>query len=152
LKFLYYPVRSFGRATLQLMFGQYYTNAAANLARSTEQPATQGVLFTFGSLPGPAPSYTGNVHVVTGEAAPQDEGVSDMSGRRQRLHLLPRQLLRRPARLREEQRPGVRVGSLPRRFFVLYGDACQHRLGISAHTSAPAIYAQIQSYLAGVGF
>jgi len=51
LNFFYYP---------------YYTNAANTRARQTEQPVTQGVLFTFGMLPGPAPSFNGKVHVVTG--------------------------------------------------------------------------------------
>jgi len=52
---------------LNFAFWPYYTNEAINLARATEQPVTQGVLFTFGSFPGPAPSFRGNVHVVTGD-------------------------------------------------------------------------------------
>ncbi|CAD6581137.1 MAG: hypothetical protein CYPHOPRED_001494 [Cyphobasidiales sp. Tagirdzhanova-0007] len=55
--------------TNQLNFAWFghYSNDAINLARATEQPVTQGVLFTFGALSGKAPMYKGNVHVVTGD-------------------------------------------------------------------------------------
>lgn len=50
---------------LNFAFWPYYTTEAINLARATEQPVTQGVLFTFGSFPGPAKAYNGSVHVVS---------------------------------------------------------------------------------------
>jgi len=52
---------------LNFLYRTGYTAAAADLARATEQPVTPGVLFTFGGLPGPAPEFTGKVHVVTGD-------------------------------------------------------------------------------------
>lgn len=52
INFLYYP---------------FYSTAAATLARATEQPVTQGVLFTFGSIAQPAPAFKGSVAVVTGQ-------------------------------------------------------------------------------------
>ncbi|UZJ52421.1 hypothetical protein CBS101457_001741 [Exobasidium rhododendri] len=41
--------------------------ASVKLQRSTEQPVTQGPLFTIGSLGAPAPGFTGPVQVLTGE-------------------------------------------------------------------------------------
>jgi len=52
---------------LNFAYFPYFTNAAVSAARASEQPVTRGVLYTFGSFPGPAPAYTGNVHVVTGD-------------------------------------------------------------------------------------
>lgn len=44
----------------------YYVSDGANkLQRQTEQPVTQGSLFTIGALAGPAKSFTGPVQVVT---------------------------------------------------------------------------------------
>lgn len=43
-----------------------YMDAAADYARSTEQPITQGMLFTFGFVSAPAPEYEGFVYAVTG--------------------------------------------------------------------------------------
>jgi len=58
-----------GPQTTQLNFFYYpyYTTASANRARATEQPVTQGVLFTFVALLGPAVEFTGSVYVVTGD-------------------------------------------------------------------------------------
>ncbi|KAH9837855.1 alpha beta-hydrolase [Rhodofomes roseus] len=44
----------------------YFSAAAFNLTRATEQPATQGVLFTQTAIMGTAHEFTGPVHVVTG--------------------------------------------------------------------------------------
>jgi pimeloyl-ACP methyl ester carboxylesterase len=52
---------------MNFLFYPFYPTAAALLARKTEQPVTQGVLFTFSSIPGPAPGFTGSVAVVTGQ-------------------------------------------------------------------------------------
>jgi hypothetical protein len=63
--------------------------AAATLARKTEQPVTQGVLFTFGSITAAAPDFKGSVAVVTGQndfifctgncyAVPEGSGLSSI--------------------------------------------------------------------------
>jgi pimeloyl-ACP methyl ester carboxylesterase len=41
--------------------------ASVTLNRETEQPVTQGSLFTIGSVDAPAPGFTGPVQVVTGQ-------------------------------------------------------------------------------------
>lgn len=46
-------------------FFPFYSPAAFNRSRETEQPVTQGVLFTLGTIIQPAPNFTGPVHVVT---------------------------------------------------------------------------------------
>jgi hypothetical protein len=153
LNFLYYSVCPFARMRSMMTFGQYYTNAAANLARSTEQPVTQGVLFTFGSLPGPAPSYTGNVHVVTGEAPPHDQQapLTSEAGDKDYIFCLGNCYA---------VPPGSGKNNVLEFVSALFPAASSFSTevpantghGISAHTSAPAVYAQIQSYLAGVGF
>lgn len=53
--------------TQQINFWSFphYSMAAFDRGRETEQPVTQGVLFTLGSLPRPAVDFTGPVHVVT---------------------------------------------------------------------------------------
>lgn len=50
---------------LNFVWSPSVTPAAAERVRATEQPVTQGVLFTAGSLIGPAPEYRGSVLVVT---------------------------------------------------------------------------------------
>ncbi|KZT28740.1 hypothetical protein NEOLEDRAFT_1239282 [Neolentinus lepideus HHB14362 ss-1] len=51
---------------LNFWFFPYYSDAAFDHNRKTEQPVTQGVLFTQGGLMQNATSFTGPVHVVTG--------------------------------------------------------------------------------------
>lgn len=46
-------------------FPKYVTDGANMLQRETEQPVTQGSLFTIGALSGPAKSFTGPVQVIT---------------------------------------------------------------------------------------
>ncbi|KAF7983051.1 hypothetical protein HWV62_24720 [Athelia sp. TMB] len=55
--------------TNQLGFFHYpgYAQAAFARARATEQPVSQAVLFTQGTLTRPAPDFKGPVHVVTGD-------------------------------------------------------------------------------------
>jgi pimeloyl-ACP methyl ester carboxylesterase len=63
-----YLVSSVAQASqMNFLYWPFYPAAAAALARETEQPVTQGVLMTFGSIPAPAPKYKGTVAVVTGE-------------------------------------------------------------------------------------
>jgi hypothetical protein len=63
-----YLVSSVAQASqINFLYWPFYPTAAATLARKTEAPVTQGVLMTFGSIPAPAPKYTGSVAVVTGE-------------------------------------------------------------------------------------
>lgn len=45
----------------------YYLPQAATIARATEQPVTQGVLFTFLQVGGSAPDFKGFVYSVTGD-------------------------------------------------------------------------------------
>ena len=58
--------------TQQLLFWYfpYYSDAAFQRNRQTEQPVTQGVLFSQGSLMQPASQYTGAVHVVSARRSP----------------------------------------------------------------------------------
>lgn len=52
---------------LNFFYFPYYSPDSFNLARVTEQPVTQGVLFTFGALPTPATTYSKPVLVATGD-------------------------------------------------------------------------------------
>jgi pimeloyl-ACP methyl ester carboxylesterase len=51
---------------LGFLFAPGFSAAALRLARATEQPVAQGVVFTILSIPAPAPAFTGSVAVVTG--------------------------------------------------------------------------------------
>jgi hypothetical protein len=52
---------------INFLYWPKYTPEAAKLARVKEQPVTHGVLFTSGTLTGPAPDFKGSVAVVTGD-------------------------------------------------------------------------------------
>merc|ERR1712072_1631163 len=98
----------------------YYSNAAAELARETEQPVTSGVLFTFGGLPGPAKEFSGKVLVAT--------GAKDFIFCNSNCYGVPE---------------GSDAASIPANsgFSTIIPPNTGH--GISAHYSAPATYAQI---------
>ncbi|KAG9007985.1 hypothetical protein FRB94_008310 [Tulasnella sp. JGI-2019a] len=117
LNFLYYP---------------HYTTASAKRARDTEQPVAQGVLFTFADIIGPAIDFTGFVYIVTGDkdwifcmancyAVPQGStqtSILDFVG-----------------------------AGYPKASSFSTSIPANTGHGISAHTSAPETYKQIQAYL-----
>ncbi|KAH7929248.1 alpha beta-hydrolase [Leucogyrophana mollusca] len=52
---------------INFFYFPYYSQAANDRARMTEQPVTQGVLFTIGTNTKPATDFKGPVRVVTGD-------------------------------------------------------------------------------------
>lgn len=109
----------------------YYSTEAINLARATEQPVTQGVLFTFGGIPGPAANYQGNVHVVTGDRDWIFCGLNCISGAPAGFDSIPAAVTQLyPA-----------AGS----FSTYVPQEVGH--GINFHVQAPQVYEEMLSYL-----
>jgi hypothetical protein len=101
------------------------------LARATEQPVTQGVLFTFGGIPGPAANYQGNVHVVTGDRDWIFCGLNCISGAPAGFDSIPAAVTQLyPA-----------AGS----FSTYVPQEVGH--GINFHVQAPQVYQEMLSYL-----